>query len=102
MVSHPNQQMISKPLPRFPEPLKGLSVWVMGRTAELTDVQKTVTDTLRYAQTNHILNQRQPQSWAKENKKLECCSVVQSKVCISFGNHSPKVWRKSGEAQNPC
>ncbi len=35
-------------------------------------------------------------------------SVVQSplsdesKFCISFGNQGPRVWRKSGEAQNPC
>ncbi len=24
------------------------------------------------------------------------------KCCISFGNQGPRVWRKSGEAQNPC
>ncbi len=35
-------------------------------------------------------------------KELDCCSVVQSKFCISFGNQGPRVWRKSGEAQNPC
>ncbi len=23
-------------------------------------------------------------------------------ICISFGNQGPRVWRKSGEAQNPC
>ncbi len=42
-----------------------------------------------------------------KRKKLYCCSVVQSplfrcKFCISFGNQGPRVWRKSGEAQNPC
>ncbi len=26
----------------------------------------------------------------------------ESKFCISFGNQDPKVWRKRGEAQNPC
>ncbi len=26
----------------------------------------------------------------------------ESKLCISFGNQGPRVWRKSGEAQNPC
>ncbi len=26
----------------------------------------------------------------------------ESKFCISFGNQGPRVWRKSGEAQNPC
>ncbi len=41
-------------------------------------------------------------------KELDCCSVVQSslsdesKFCISFVNQGPRVWRKSGEAQNPC
>ncbi len=41
-------------------------------------------------------------------KELDCCSVVQSplsdesKFCISFGNQGPRVWRKSGEAHNPC
>ncbi len=41
-------------------------------------------------------------------RPLDCCSVVQilfseeSKFCISFGNQGPRVWRKSGEAQNPC
>ncbi len=26
----------------------------------------------------------------------------ESKFCISFGNQGPRVWRKSGEAPNPC
>ncbi len=26
----------------------------------------------------------------------------QSKFCILFGNQGPRVWRKSGESQNPC
>ncbi len=26
----------------------------------------------------------------------------ESKFCISFGKQGPRVWRKSGEAQNPC
>ncbi len=26
----------------------------------------------------------------------------ESKFCISFGNQDPRVWRKTGEAQNPC
>ncbi len=25
-----------------------------------------------------------------------------SKLCITFGNQCPRVWRKRGEAQNPC
>ncbi len=26
----------------------------------------------------------------------------ESQFCIKFGNQGPRVWRKSGEAQNPC
>ncbi len=26
----------------------------------------------------------------------------EGKCCISFGNQGPRVWRKSGEAENPC
>ncbi len=32
-------------------------------------------------------------------KELDCCRYW---FCISFGNQGPRVWRKSGEAQNPC
>ncbi len=59
------------------------------------------SDVFRKRATKPLLNQRQRQkrlTWAKEKKK----SVVQSKFCISFGNQGPRVWRKSGEAQNPC
>ncbi len=61
--------------------------------------------------TKPLLNQRQRQkhlTWAVEKKNW---TVAQwSKVlfsdentfCISFGNQVPRVWRKSGEAQNPC
>ena len=28
-------------------------------------------------------------------------TVAQWKISISFGNQGPRVWRKSGEAQNP-
>ncbi len=57
-----------------------------------------------------LLNNRQRQkrlAWAKGQKGLDCCWVVQSyvlwwsKFCISFGNQGPRVWRKRGEAQNP-
>ncbi len=27
---------------------------------------------------------------------------MKSKFCISFGNQGPRVWRKTGVAQNPC
>ena len=57
-----------------------------------------------------LLNQRQPQkgvTWAKEKKDWtvnQLSKVLfsdESKFCISFGNQGPRVWRKSGEAQNP-
>ncbi len=38
-------------------------------------------------------------------KELRWSKVLfsdESKFCISFGNQGPRVWRKSGEAQNPC
>ncbi len=41
-------------------------------------------------------------------EELDCCSVVQSPLsdestfCVSFVNQGPRVWRKRGEAQNPC
>ncbi len=47
-------------------------------------------------------------TWAKEktNWTVAWWSKVlfsdESKFCISFGNQGPRVWRKRGEAQNPC
>ncbi len=42
-------------------------------------------------------------------KELDCSAQWskvlfsdESKFCISFGNQGPRVWRKSGETQNPC
>ncbi len=67
------------------------------------------SDVFRKRATKPLLNQRQRQkhlTWAVEKKNG---SVVQwSKVLFSdeskfsFGNQGPRVWRKSGEAQNPC
>ncbi len=69
------------------------------------------SDVFRKRATKPLLNQRQHQkrlTWAVEKKNW---TVAQwSKVlfsdertfCISFGNQGPRVWRKSGEAQNPC
>ncbi len=57
------------------------------------------------------LNQRQRQkhlTWAVEKKNwtvAQWSKVLfsdESKFCISFGNQGPRVWRKTGEAQNPC
>ncbi len=69
------------------------------------------SDIFRKRATKPVLNQRQRQkslTWAveKENWTVAQWSKVlfsdESKFCISFGNQGPRVWRKSGEAQNPC
>ncbi len=47
-------------------------------------------------------------TWAVEKKNwtvAQWSKVLfsdESKFCISFGNQGPRVWRKSGEAQNSC
>ena len=57
-----------------------------------------------------LLNARQRKKrleWAKEKKSwtvAEWSKVMfsdESKFCISFGNQGSRVWRKTGEAQNP-
>ncbi len=69
------------------------------------------SDVFRKRATKPLLNQRQRQkhlTWAveKNNSTVAQWSKVlfsdESKFCISFGNQGPRVWRKSGEAQNPC
>ncbi len=69
------------------------------------------SDVFRKMATKPLLNQRQRQkhlTWAveKNNWTVAQWSKVlfsdESKFCISFGNQGPRVWRKSGEAQNPC
>ncbi len=47
-------------------------------------------------------------TWAVEKKNwtvAQWSKVLfsdESKFCFSFRNQGPRVWRKSGEAQNPC
>ncbi len=69
------------------------------------------SDIFRKMATKPLLNQRQRQkhlTWAVEKKNwtvAQWSKVLfsdESKFCISFGNQGPRVWRKSGEAQNPC
>ncbi len=69
------------------------------------------SDVFRKRATKPLLNQRQHQkhlTWAVEKKNwtvAQWSKVLfsdESKCCISFGNQGPRVWRKSGEAQNPC
>ncbi len=61
--------------------------------------------------TKPLLNQKHCQKnliWAKEKKNwtvTQWSKVLfsdESKFSISFGNQGPRVWRKIGEAQNPC
>ncbi len=69
------------------------------------------SDIFRKRATKPLLNQGQRQkhlTWAVEKKNwtvAQWSKVLfsdESKFCISFGNQGPRVWRKSGEAQNPC
>ncbi len=69
------------------------------------------SDVFRKRATKPLLNQRQCQkhlTWAVEKKSwtvAQWSNVLfsdESKFCISFGNQGPIVWRKSGEAHNPC
>ncbi len=43
-----------------------------------------------------------PGLWRKITQWSKVLFSDESKFCISFGNQGPRVWRKSGEAQNPC
>ncbi len=43
-----------------------------------------------------------PGLWRKRTQWSKVLFSDESKFCISFGNQGPRVWRKSGEAQNPC
>ncbi len=69
------------------------------------------SDIFRKRSTKPLLKQRQRQKhliWAKEKKiwtVAQWSKVLfsdESTFCISFGNQDPRVWRKSGEAQNSC
>ncbi len=42
-----------------------------------------------------------PGLWRKRTQWSKVLFSEESKFCISFGNQGPRVWRKSGEAQNP-
>ncbi len=69
------------------------------------------SDIFRKRATKPLLKQKHRQKhliWAKEKKNwtvAQCSKVLfsdESQCCISFVNQGPRVWRKSGEAQNPC
>ncbi len=69
------------------------------------------SDIFRERATKPLLKQKHcPKhlTWAKENnnwtfaRSSKVLFSDKSTFCISFGNQGPRVWRKSGEAQNPC
>ncbi len=69
------------------------------------------SDVFRKRATKPLLKQKHRQkdlSWVKEKNNwtvAQWSKVLfsdESIFCISFGNQGPRVWRKSGEAQNPC
>ncbi len=69
------------------------------------------SDIFRKRATKPPLNQKHRQkhlTWAKERNNwtfAQWSKVLFSdeyKFCISFGNQGPRIWRKSGEAQNLC
>ena len=55
----------------------------------------------------NLSQRRKRLNWAKEKKDWtvgQWSKVLfshESKVCLSFGNQGPRVWRKTGEEQNP-
>ncbi len=82
-----------------------------GLKLESVHQESPCSDVFGKRATKPLLNQRQHQkhlTWAveKNNWTVAQWSKVlfsdESKFCISFGNQGPRVWRKSGEAQNPC
>ncbi len=66
------------------------------------------SDIFRKRATKPLLKHCQHLTWAKEKKNwtvAQWSKVLfsdESQFCISFGYQGPRVWRKSGEAQNPC
>ncbi len=40
--------------------------------------------------------------WSTIAQWTKVLSLDESEFCISFGNQAPRVWRNSGETQNPC
>ncbi len=82
-----------------------------GLKLESVHQESPCSDIFRKRATKPLLNQRQRQkhlTWAVEKKNwtvAQWSKVLfsdESKFCISFGTQGHRVWRKSGEAQNPC
>ncbi len=93
-------------------------IQTLGRASQRVDWSWSQCIKSHHAQTSsgkglpsHFWNKKQSQkhlTWAveKNNWTVAQWSKVlfsdESKFCISFWNQGPRVWRKSGEAQNPC
>ncbi len=69
------------------------------------------SDIFRKRATKPLLKQKHRQkhlTWAKEKNNwtvAQWSKILfsdESTFCIYFGNQGPRVWRKGGEAQNPC
>uniref|UniRef100_A0A8C5FVX7 Transposase n=1 Tax=Gadus morhua TaxID=8049 RepID=A0A8C5FVX7_GADMO len=86
---------------------------VAGVSASRSTTHRRMQDmgfSCRIPRVKPLLNKRQRQkclAWAQDKKDwtaAEWSKVMfsdESKFCISFGNQGPRVWRKTGEAQNP-
>ncbi|KAI2646718.1 Transposable element Tc1 transposase [Labeo rohita] len=90
--------------------LQSASFTRSGLKLESVHQESLRSDVFRKRATKPLLNQRQHQkrlTWAKDKKDwtaAQWSKVLfsdESKFFISFGNQGPRVWRKSGEAQNP-
>ncbi len=82
-----------------------------GMKLESVHQESPRSDIFRKRATKPLLKQKHRQkhlTWAKEKNNwtvAQWSKVLFSderKFSISFGNQGPRVWRKSGEAQNPC
>ncbi len=93
------------------------SVWIKNRAVKRLIANKCIqnksfcSDIFRKRATKPLLNQKHRQKHLTWDKEKNNWTVAQwskvlfsdeSKCIISFGNQGPRVWRKRGEAQNPC
>ncbi len=96
----------SKPIQTLGRASQGVN-WSM----ESVHQESPRSDIFRKRSTKPLLKPKHCQkhlTWAKEKKNWTVAQWFkvlfsdESKYCFSFGNQGPSVWRKSGEAQNPC
>ncbi len=82
-----------------------------GLKLESVQQESPRSDIFRKRATKPLLKQKHRQkylTWAKDKKNWTVAQwskvlfTDESTFCISFGNQGPRVWRKSGEANNPC